>query len=596
MTTVIPIPPEPAVLQEVSGDPDAVTAYGSSLLTVSSTFDDVGAWVRDSSSPEGWEGAAASAYRNSTRQPADDADAASLALRRVWRATEEYATSLRTLKQQWLSLAEQRRILGSRRTDLIGDVNSAGQSTPAEITELEDRARVLGNEMTGFATDVRKLRGDAQRADQAMLSAFQGAASLKKARATYERTGGVDIADGLFVELMTLTTFGSPESINDWWQGLNAAEQQALIAAHPDTIGNLDGIPAGARDDANRIMLDQDLALLQLREEDGTLQGDEEDVLRNVEEIMRSLDEMNSPLMVDPMTGEPVETQLYIYDPYAFGGDGRVAISVGDLGTADNVSIQVPGLGTDADSAPTHTERAFNVYTASRYADQSATIASLMWIGYDAPDNLPWAEGGGDWAGVATEGAATEGGERLADTIDGLRGSRDDPAHLTLIGHSYGSTTVGHAGHDQDVAVDDIVLIGSPGAGGDTDHASDLNIDSDHVWAGLNSRDIVGQLGNHGSVHGETFFGAGLGDDPAEDDFGANRFTAESTTRHEDTNNIGDHTKYYDKNTESLHNISQIVTGEYDEVQEAPHVHDPWFGDPEDPERDREPTAPSTGG
>lgn len=130
-------------------------------------------------------------------------------------------------------------------------------------------------------------------------------------------------------------------------------------------------------------------------------------------------------------------------------------------------------------------------------------------MGYDAPDNTPWGEGGFDAREVLDEDAATEGGELLADDLDGLRASADDRSHLTLIGHSYGSTTAGHAAHDQPVDVDDIVFLGSPGVGGDTDHADELHVDDGHVWTGLNSRDIVGQLGNHGSVHGETF-GEGL--------------------------------------------------------------------------------------
>ncbi|MGH3870345.1 MAG: hypothetical protein ACRDSR_02320 [Pseudonocardiaceae bacterium] len=51
------------------------------------------------------------------------------------------------------------------------------------------------------------------------------------------------------------------------------------------------------------------------------------------------------------------------------------------------------------------------------------------------------------------------------------------------------------------------------------------------MWAGRNSRDLVGTLGNHGAIHPELLGGAGLGDDPAEDGFGANRFQAEPTTR-----------------------------------------------------------------
>ena len=227
------------------------------------------------------------------------------------------------------------------------------------------------------------------------------------------------------------------------------------------------------------------------------------------------------------------------------------------------------------------------------------TNASMFWIGYDAPDNLPWDEGW-DAAAVVTEEMAANGGERLADTLDGLRDSRDgDPAHLTAIGHSYGSTTTGHAAHDHGIPVDDLVLVGSPGVGGDTDNAGDTGVDTDHVWAGANSRDPIANLGNHGWIHGETLFGAGLGDDPAEDDFGAQRFRAESTTRADDSVGLDafdDHSKYFDHDTESLYNISQIVNGNYAAVEHADHVYDPFYAGVQDPEFDRDPTAPDTDG
>jgi hypothetical protein len=106
----------------------------------------------------------------------------------------------------------------------------------------------------------------------------------------------------------------------------------------------------------------------------------------------------------------------------------------------------------------------------------------------------------------------------------------------------------------------------------------------------------VANLGNHGAFHLEALGGGGLGDDPAEDDFGGNRFRAESTTRadNDGVGAFGDHSKYFEHDTESLWNISQIVNGNYDAVVHAGHVHDPWIGDPEDPEWDRDPTSPST--
>ena len=371
----------------------------------------------------------------------------------------------------------------------------------------------------------------------------------------------------------------SPEQVNDWWGRLTREQQLAVVVAAPGAIGNLDGIPARDRHAANTVALDRDLA-------DPTVPWP--DNARAADEARREI-----ASRTDPVTGEPIPAYVYIYDPGAFDGDGRIAIAAGDPGTADNVAVVVPGLGTDATSAPYHADRAATLYEAARTLDHTQSNATLFWVGYDAPDNLPW-EGGWDAAGVIREDLAEAGGARLADTIDGLRAGRDgESAHLTAIGHSYGSTTLGHGAHDEGLDVDDIVVVGSPGLGGDTDHADELGIDPDHVWAGANSNDPVADLGNHGAFHLEVFGGLGLGDDPVEDDFGANRFQAESTSRG-GSNPFVDHSRYFDHDTESLANITRIVNGDYADVVSADHVYDPWLGDPEDPEADREPTAPNT--
>ncbi len=208
-----------------------------------------------------------------------------------------------------------------------------------------------------------------------------------------------------------------------------------------------------------------------------------------------------------------------------------------------------------------------------------------MWIGYDAPSDTMR-----DFPRVGFEGAAREGGERLSEYVDGLRATdTGTQAHLTVVGHSYGSTATAHAATDAGLAADDIVLVGSPGAGGGVDHASDLGVGADHVWAGNNSRDGVAQLADDGWIGGGTLFGAGLGNDVAEDDFGANRFRAELTTRNENTNLSDAHENYFKPGSESLYNIAQIVVGDYDQVVAADHTYDPFWRSPVDPEWDRTP-------
>jgi pimeloyl-ACP methyl ester carboxylesterase len=391
-----------------------------------------------------------------------------------------------------------------------------------------------------------------------------------------------------------------PQAIKEWWDSLTEEQREAMTVAYPEIVGNTDGIPAADRSAANTIALDRDLTEIGAIPKD---QRTEDEQTRYENAVAADVARDKIERARDPITNEFYEAQIYMYDPMAFGGDGAVAMAVGDLDTAENVSVNVPGLTTDMGSAEGNAENAVNLQQAASFEGGTST-ATMFWIGYDAPS-------GADSPGVAGEGMAKAGGERLADTLDGLNAMRPDDFHLTAIGHSYGSTTVGHAMTDHHPGVDDVVLLGSPGAGDGADSAGDLGVGKDHVFVGTNSQDLVGKLGESGWVSPAALgagvllgpgtgviaqlAGAGLGNNPAEDDFGAVRFQAESTTRGS-IPNVDDHVKYYKHDTESLANMAHIVNGQYDQVSQAGHVYDPWYRSPVDPEGDRTPTTPDTDG
>lgn len=68
---------------------------------------------------------------------------------------------------------------------------------------------------------------------------------------------------------------------------------------------------------------------------------------------------------------------------------------------------------------------------------------------------------------------------------------------------------------------------------------------------------------------------AGLGTDPAHDGFGSVRFRAEVTGTHNVTPWFNDHSHYYNKGSEALHNITEITVGHGDHLARegmlAPH-------------------------
>lgn len=582
MTTVT-LPPQPTAMPALVVDPASIRTCAADLLAASAQVDDLGTFVAGDARIGDWTGVGSTAYHGAIAPTGRQSDAMSLALRGVSRRVDAHAEEMQRLDERRTELEQVRSHILQAISFLRQDIE-AGEA--ADAPRLQAEADGLKRQVTSFEDERTTWVTEVSTEETEMNDEFRRVMTLE---AVDRRYGGV--ADPADDALARKPGGGaSPAEVKDWWDSLSTEEQQAIIAASPGSIGNLDGIPASARDAANTVSLDRDLADWGSLDPD-LLTDDEKKWLENAGAADDAREEIASH--VDPVTGEPLPSQLYAYDPAAFDGDGMIAIAAGDLDTADNVAVTVPGLGTDGGSAAYLADRAATINEAARTLDGGQTNATLAWIGYDAPDNLPW-NGGFDAGGVLSEDMAEAGGERLSDTIDGLRAGRDgDPAHLSVIGHSYGSTTTGLGAHGDGLDVDDIVVVGSPGLGGDTNNASDLGIDTDHVWAGANSNDPVADLGNNGAIHLETLGGAGLGDNPVEDDFGANRFGAESTTRG-GLNPFADHSKYFDHDTESLHNIGQIVNGNYDAVQGADHVHDPWLGGPEDPEADREPTAPNT--
>ena len=576
MTTLPPYPPD---VPELDADPAAILGYARAVLAASAQVDDLGSFASGAARIDDWHGEAGAAYATTLSPIGTEADASSLALRKIGVRVDQHA-------HEMTRLLEERTDLVTRRAELARAVSHlalrATTVTTDDSAAFDEECRAVDARVRGFAADVDAWFTRVGREEAEMNAAFVGLMTVDQALATY--AGSADPAD---TALRTMPGPGATtQQVRDWWNGLTSDEQWAIFVAAPGVVGNRDGIPAWARDRANTVALDRDLATWSDLDRQGLLTPDEQRWYANALSTHDALDRMSDAL--DPVTGEPIRTTLYLYDPASFDGDGRVAISAGDPDTADNVAVVVPGFGTDAGSAEYQGARAVDLYTEARGLDPHASNATMFWIGYDAPDNVPWGHGadqGWDAAAVATEHAAAQGADRLSDTLDGLAADRaGDPAHVTVIGHSYGSTTTGIAATEHHLPVDDVVLVGSPGAGQDATHAGDLQVGPGHVWVGSASTDPISWLGNHGWVNLDSLTGGGgLGTDPAGDDFGGTRFDAEVPGRHGGLH-LGDHSAYFTPGSDSLDNIAHVVDGQYAAVTHAEGRHDPWWGTAVDPE------------
>lgn len=365
----------------------------------------------------------------------------------------------------------------------------------------------------------------------------------------------------------------SPAERKEWWSGLTDEQREEYLAVYPDQIGNLDGIPALVRDAANR----DSLQLLM-----GKLEGRDDDESATKLAALREIDRQ---LRVVPKAGEPPMYLLGIGDQ----GNGRAIVSYGNPDTARNVAAYVPGLNTSLDEefAEGDLKRARDLsIVANRHG---APAAAITWLGYDAPQSPD----GLATLSVAAGARAENGGRAFGEFMSGIEAANEheDP-HLTAIGHSYGSRTVGAATQQPGgiPGVDEIVFVGSPGVG--VDSAGDLGVGRDHVYVGAAANDVVTKLPSRSqSVVGatEVLFGGPaaayvfgdlvdrgdddvwFGKDPASEAFGARRFEVGDGPAliANGKLNIDAHSQYFDPEVDrvSVENMGLIAAGHANKIQ-----------------------------
>jgi pimeloyl-ACP methyl ester carboxylesterase len=214
-------------------------------------------------------------------------------------------------------------------------------------------------------------------------------------------------------------------------------------------------------------------------------------------------------------------------------------------------------LGTGVREGTLSNPDGVRLYREANRADWGKPTAVVMWVGYDAPNTMAD-------PGLYEPNMARTGGQFLAADVNALGVTHNGPpSHMTVVGHSYGSTVVSDAAAAYGMHSNDVVLVGSPGT--DLAHsAADFQLSpGGHLYVRAASGDAV--TWSPGEVRGPGLIGpvlGGLGDDPAADGFGSTRFRAENP--HYTGNPIYDHSHYFDTGSESLFAISDVVSGHGD--------------------------------
>ncbi|MGH3979144.1 MAG: alpha/beta hydrolase [Pseudonocardiaceae bacterium] len=507
--------------------------------------------------PEGWTGDAASAaaaWHDTLSERARRIVAGIAAVRRATGETSDAVISLQRALREAEDLARAHGFAVSGDGTVV-DAHPPTVPDPAEAAEIQrERARVQAEVVDRLEQLLR--RADDVDADfsTVLTRASRGeiddgtGQSLSGASATGEGAG----------ELSTLgpPEGGTPADNAGWWASLSEEERRALIDSDPGALGNLDGLPAAVRDEANRARIDDERAALEAERD--RLQADLDDnwfggTFTNAD---AALDHVNAKLAsldrIETTLNQPGERQLLLLD--LSGERAEAAVAVGNVDTADHVAVFTPGLGSTVDGKleeyDDNMERLQRQaqYESNRYGD-GGSVAAVTWIGYQAPQ--PGFEGYNpfDSDSVLQDDSARAGGADLAEFYRGIDASRASDPHLTALGHSYGSTTTGFA-LQQDTGVDDAVFFGSPGVG--TSHIEDLEVPEGHSYRIEARRDVVAD-------------GGVFGIDPSHMD-GMTGLSAQQETL-PDGRPLGEsvgHSDYLTQDSTSQYNMSAVVAGLHD--------------------------------
>ena len=371
------------------------------------------------------------------------------------------------------------------------------------VTAIEEGKRYI----TPLANNVRAIL---EKANQVDADLAQALASINTDRYTDGDRGSNKVVGIPDVPQANW----SPSQNAAWWNSLPEERKKFLIDHCPDDIRHLDGLPAAARDQANRNALegyidangkkhqgalkDAEQALEQAQlaydiadkkqannKADGYVAAAKADAQIELERAKAAYEDLKA---IREQTANDVRASKGLAPAYLldFNYDKdyhrtTAIVSSGNPDTATHVSTLVPGIGTNVRG-----DLAKYVAANDRLRAQTAhagvdpnNVATISYLGYVAPKN-----DGLNNIQAADIGYANRAAPGLARFEEGLRANAEANHHKftnTLVTHSYGSTTGGKAAALMAPGtVDRLILSGSPGGG--VQSIDEYNVPREHVY------------------------------------------------------------------------------------------------------------------
>jgi hypothetical protein len=486
---------------------------------------------------DGWTGASADAAKATFTGYRKQYQDVSTIIAKIQPVLNEAARQLGDVKAELNRLADEVRPHGWA-FDAAGKVVTPGPP-PAPMANLEPEARRLEDAMA--AQLERARRADAE-----------GAYALRSLRPEQAGFAGPDQATVAAAATAIPPRTTAPAEVKKWWDSLSPMQQESLLYTHASEIGALDGVPATARDRANRTRLTELKARLLAEQErlNGLGErriGPDNDRLEEINAKLNGIEKIEERLR----TATETKQQAFLLG-IDTNGTGRAIVAMGNPDTSANLCTYVPGTGAKLADVEREMDRADRMADAAKKADSPSTSV-IAWIGYDAPQH-PIFEAPFD--------SYADGAKKDLDRFqDGLRATHEGPrSHNVVLGHSYGSTVIGHTARDERLDVDGVIFVGSPGVG--VDKIEELHLPPDQVHATVAENDIIRQSNNPHSFDDPIERSMDIhGPDPADPRFGGHVFASDPGTSSWPLGSGAAHSEYWESRNIGLANMGRIIAG-----------------------------------
>ncbi|MGB6208930.1 alpha/beta hydrolase [Mycobacterium sp.] len=426
-----------------------------------------------------WGGDSADAARAAAHRTMLNLDNHADACDAVGRAAEKAAGEVVAIKARLQMIRDT-----ARDYHLTIDNQTGLVSLPENLSSFSDAdQREVEAAWLRVAEALTRLLADAQTADEDLAAAIRGAdGDLSPDQVNAETSHEPP-------KMPQVPPPGTaPDDVGKWWHSLTPAQQDRLKDWFPQSIRNLDGVPNNIRNELNLPVLQSEISRLQ----NGWLDGN--GIWHTDQAKLADLAALRNTLAAHP------DASLILLDTTSNPNKVLAAVGVGDVDDAERVGVTVGGLNTRVSSsvdamvreAETQRREASTLRSNAGLPNPDA-VASIAYLGYDAPDNLK---------NVIHDWNAQDAAGPLNNFYKGLAATTNVPdQHITAFGHSYGSLVTSLA-LQEGAPVGDVVLYGSPGT--ELTNVSQLGVAPGHAYymIGVNDHvsDVIPEFGAFGAA------------------------------------------------------------------------------------------------